>query len=78
MTTPAPPQRPDPPAYHYMKYGAVAFEFVGMIAAGVFLGYELDAWAGTAPWLIMSFTILGTVGGFYRMIQILRQFERQK
>jgi F0F1-type ATP synthase assembly protein I len=61
-----------------MKYGAVAFEFIGMIAAGVFVGYELDAWAGTDPWFITLFTVVGTVGGFYRMIQILLQFEREK
>jgi F0F1-type ATP synthase assembly protein I len=60
----------------YSKYGAVAFEFVGSIAAGVFIGYQLDVWLGTDPWLVMSMTIAGTVIGFYRMVQILRRLER--
>jgi ATP synthase protein I len=60
----------------YAKYGAVAFEFVGSIVAGVFLGTTLDRWLGTAPWLVLTMTIAGTAIGFYRMIQILRQFER--
>lgn len=61
----------------YAKYGSVAFEFVGTIAAGVFLGYQLDVWLGTAPWLVAIMTIVGTIIGFYRMIEILRRLERR-
>lgn len=61
----------------YAKYGAVAFEFVGAIAAGVFIGYQLDRYFATDPWLVMTMTIVGTVTGFYRMIQILRRFQRE-
>ncbi len=60
----------------YAKYLAVAFEFIGSIAAGVFVGGALDAWLGTQPWLILAMTIAGTCIGFYRMIQILQRFER--
>lgn len=60
----------------YAKYGAVAFEFVGSIGAGVFLGHALDGWLQTAPWLVLTMTIAGTAIGFYRMIQILRRFQR--
>ncbi len=60
----------------YAKYSALPFEFVGSIAAGVFLGGKLDAWLGTEPWLTLAMTIVGTVIGFYRMIQILRRFQR--
>ena len=64
------------PFIRYAKYGAVAFEFVGTIAAGVFVGYQLDAYLGTEPWLVMVMTIAGSVAGFYRMVQILRRFQR--
>jgi F0F1-type ATP synthase assembly protein I len=60
----------------YSKFGAVAFEFVGSIAAGVFLGSQLDRHFGTEPWLVLAMTIAGTVIGFYRMVQILRRLER--
>jgi ATP synthase protein I len=60
----------------YAKYGAVAWEFFGSIAAGVFLGYGLDRYFGTDPWLVLTMTIAGTVIGFYRMVQILRRLER--
>lgn len=60
----------------YAKYSAVAFEFIGSIAAGVFLGSALDAWLRTEPWLVLTMTILGTVAGFFRMIKILQRFQR--
>ena len=81
-----PPERilptPDPareaPFVHYAKYGALAFEFLGSIAGGVFIGYQLDRYFGTDPWLVLGMTIAGTVIGFHRMVQILRRFERQR
>jgi F0F1-type ATP synthase assembly protein I len=60
----------------YSKYGALAFEFLGAILAGVFIGSQLDRYLGTDPWLVLGMTIAGTVIGFYRMVQILRRFER--
>lgn len=62
--------------FRYAKYGAVAFEFLGSIAAGVFVGHALDEWLQTAPWLVLTMMIAGTALGFYRMIQILRRFQR--
>ncbi len=67
---------PEPAFVRYSKYGALAFEFVGTIAAGVFVGSQLDRYFGTDPWLVLGMTIAGTVIGFYRMVQILRRFER--
>ena len=61
----------------YAKYSAVAFEFIGSILAGVFIGSALDAWLRTDPWLVFTMTIAGTAIGFYRMIQILQRFQRR-
>ena len=60
----------------YMKYFAVAWEFIGSVLAGVFIGYQLDRYFVTDPWLVLTMTIAGTTIGFYRMVQILRRFER--
>jgi len=62
--------------FRYAKYSAVAFEFVGSIAAGVFVGSALDAWLQTEPWLVLTMTLAGTAIGFYRMIQILQHLQR--
>ncbi len=68
----------EPPFVRYAKYGAIAFEFIGAIMAGVFLGHAIDGYFGTDPWFVLAMTIAGTVIGFYRMIQILRRFEREQ
>lgn len=74
---PEPQQPPRESAFfRYAKFSAVAFEFIGSIAAGVFVGSALDAWLQTEPWLVLAMTIAGTVIGFYRMIQILRRLQR--
>lgn len=77
-----PDPRIDPPTQsafvRYSRHGALAFEFLGSILAGVFLGSQLDRHFGTDPWLVLSMTIAGTVIGFYRMVQILRRFERNQ
>jgi len=75
----APDKAPQETAFfRYAKYGSVAFEFIGSIAAGVFVGSALDAWLRTEPWLVLGMTIAGTVIGFYRMVQILLRFQRNQ
>lgn len=69
---------PETAFVRYAKAGALAFEFIGSITAGVFLGYQLDRYLGTAPWLVLVMTIAATVVGFYRMVQVLRRFERSR
>jgi F0F1-type ATP synthase assembly protein I len=61
----------------YAKVGALAFEFMGTIAAGVFIGYQLDRYLATGPWLVLIMTLAGTAVGFCRMVQILLRFERK-
>ncbi len=53
-----------------------------MVAAtfiGLAMGYYLDKWLGTDPWLTLSFLLLGIVSGF-RNIFILttRELRRQE
>ena len=71
---------PDParesPLLRYAKFFAVAWEFIGCVVAGVFIGYQLDRYFVTDPWLVLTMTIGGTAIGFYRMVQVLRRFER--
>lgn len=68
--------RPSNPIVRYGRYGAAAFEFTGSIAAGALIGWFLDGRFGTGPWLLLSCTVLAVVGGFIRLIQMLRRFER--
>ena len=54
---------------------------ISMVAAtliGLAMGYYLDKWLGTAPWLTLVFLMFGIVSGF-RNIFILttRELKRQ-
>ena len=55
---------------------------ISMVAAtfiGLAMGYYLDKWLGTSPWLTLVFLVLGIVSGF-RNIFILtrRELRRQE
>ena len=67
---------PPNPIVRYGRYGAIAFEFSGGIAAGAFIGWWLDERYGTQPYALLVTTLLAVVGGFIRLIQVLRRFDR--
>lgn len=68
--------RPINPIVRYGRYGAIAFEFSGSIAAGAIIGWWVDGRFGTQPYGLLLLTLLSIVGGFIRLIRVLRQFER--
>ncbi|PKU23762.1 AtpZ/AtpI family protein [Telmatospirillum siberiense] len=41
----------------------IATELVAGIAVGTLLGYVLDGWLGTRPWLMVVFLFLGAAAG---------------
>lgn len=58
---------------------SVGICMVASILIGMAMGYYLDQWLGTKPWLLLIFLCLGIVSGF-RNIFILtnRELKRQK
>jgi len=58
------------------KYAAVGLEFPTTVAAGLFLGYYLDEYFGTRPWLVLIMGIAGIAVAFYRMVVLLRHLSR--
>ena len=44
-------------------------EFVLGIAVGGVIGYLLDKWLGTTPWLFLVFFVLGTGAGFLNVFR---------
>jgi len=45
------------------------------IAVGLFIGYWLDKWLGTHPWLLIVFLLLGTVSGFYSLLRGINKYK---
>ena len=42
----------------------IGIELVAALAVGVGIGYALDRWLGTGPWLMVVFFFLGSAAGF--------------
>ena len=59
-------------------YTALGINFSGTIAGGAFVGWLIDRWMDTEPWALIVCTMLGVVGGFFALIQGLRQLERRE
>ena len=57
-------------------YLGVAFELPGTIIAGLVLGYFLDEYFRTSPWLLIILTVLAFVGAFVRLVRWVRLFGR--
>ena len=58
---------------------SVGISMVASTFIGLAMGYYLDKWLGTTPWLTLIFLAIGIVSGF-RNIYILteRELRRQK
>lgn len=54
---------------------AVGIEFVGSVLVGALIGYFLDKWLGTAPWLMIVFLLLGFAAGLRRTITMSKKFD---
>ncbi|MBA17314.1 MAG: ATP F0F1 synthase subunit I [Sphingomonas sp.] len=54
---------------------AVGIEFVGTVLVTAFIGWMIDRWAGTGPWVMIALLILGFVAGVYRAMKTSAQFD---
>lgn len=53
----------------------MATEFVAAIIVGGLIGWALDRWLGTTPWLFLGFFLLGCVAG---VLNLMRAYERMR
>ena len=59
-------------------YLGVAFELPGSIFGGLVVGYFLDKYFGTSPWLLIAFALLAFAGAFVRLVQWMKYFARER
>ncbi len=56
-----------------MSVGLNAFsEFVGAILVSALIGWQVDAWLGTKPWLLVLMLGLGTAAGFWNVYRVAK------
>lgn len=51
-----------------IAYGAAVSLFAAVVG-GLIVGWLLDRWLGTSPWLLVVGLILGAAAGFYEFIR---------
>jgi len=48
---------------------AAAFSLFAAVVSGIIVGWLLDRWLGTKPWLLVAGVVLGAAAGFYELIR---------
>ena len=52
-------------------------ELVAAVAVGTIIGFILDSWFGTKPWLIIIFFFLGTAAGILNVIRTANRMQKE-
>jgi ATP synthase protein I len=48
---------------------AAAFSLFAAVVGGLGIGWLLDRWLGTRPWLLVTGVVLGSAAGFYEFVR---------
>jgi F0F1-type ATP synthase assembly protein I len=51
------------------RYAGLGVQFAGTLLVFGAIGYALDHWLGTLPWLLVAGVLLGFVGGTISMVR---------
>ncbi|MHC1713562.1 MAG: AtpZ/AtpI family protein [Solidesulfovibrio sp.] len=54
----------------------VGLNLVSATFVGLFIGWWLDKWLDTGPWLLLTFLILGIVAGFRNVMVEVRKIQK--
>ena len=54
----------------------ISTELVASVVVGTTLGYILDNWFGTKPWLILIFFFVGVIAGIMNVIKSAKKMQR--
>ena len=52
-------------------------EFVAAVAVGTIIGFILDNWFDTKPWLIIVFFFLGSIAGIMNVIKTANRMQKE-
>ena len=58
--------------------GTMGFHLLSGMLVGIFIGYWLDRWLGTHPWMKAVFFIIGVVAGFKNIYLDAKRLIREQ
>ena len=53
----------------------IGTELVAAVAVGTIIGFILDTWFGTKPWLIIIFFFIGSAAGMLNVIRTAKRMQ---
>ena len=53
-------------------------ELVSAVVVGTIIGFILDSWFDTKPWLIIIFFFMGSIAGVLNVIRAAKKMQQQK
>jgi ATP synthase protein I len=59
------------------SYSTLGLEMGLSVAVGAIIGYYLDKWLHTEPWLLIVFLIFGAIAGFRSLYRALKRWQRE-
>jgi ATP synthase protein I len=62
----------------WIEYSSIGLMFPASILVGFAIGYFLDKWLNTGPWLTIIFIFYGILAGFYNLFSQTRRHEPRK
>ncbi|NOZ42300.1 MAG: F0F1 ATP synthase subunit I [Alphaproteobacteria bacterium] len=69
----------DRPALNDTQAYGMAMRLVAELLSGLFVGFVigwfLDKWLGTKPWLLITFIFLGLCAGIFNVMRAAKQIE---
>ncbi len=60
----------------FARISAIGLEMGLSVAVGLAIGYLLDRYLGTRPWLMVTFLILGVIAGFRSLFSLAREIGK--
>ena len=67
----------DPPAQSNLGQAfKMSTELVSAVLVGTIIGFILDNWFDTKPWLILLFFFLGVIAGIYNVIRSAKKLQK--
>lgn len=63
-------------AYNALNASSVGIELGLSVAIGLLIGFYMDRWLGTEPWLMLLWLTFGVVAGFRGVIRAVKRADR--
>lgn len=60
---------------NWAELSSLGLTLPSSIAVGLFMGYMLDKWLGTCPWMLLLFLLLGIASGFISLFRGLKRYR---